>query len=209
MKERLHRWEIALMVGVVWALIWGIQTDREQRELADSLIRLHVIANSDRPEDQAVKLRVRDAVLEVVAQHSADMACVDEMEELLTGLLPELEETGRRVLEEAGFSYPVRAGLERCSFPTKQYDGFALPAGEYKALRLELGAAQGQNWWCVAFPPLCLGAAGEELDLARQAGIFTKEQTALMTQTGRQYVLRFRSMELLGQLKQWWREEIP
>lgn len=205
MKQKLYRWEIALLVGVICALVLGVRTDRAQKELADSLIRLHVIANSDTEEDQDTKLRVRDAVLEVVAGHSGQVATVAEMERLLTGLLPELEQVGQVAVREAGQDYSVRASLERVYFPTKQYEGFALPAGEYKALRLELGEAGGQNWWCVAFPPLCLGAAGEELDLAQQAGIFTKEQAALMTQTEEVYVLRFKSMELLGQLKQWWK----
>ena len=208
MKNTLYRWEIALMVGVVWTLIWGVRTDRAQKELADSLIRLHVIANSDSPADQSTKLQVRDAMLEYICENSPQVESVAEMEPILTAMLPELEQVGRQVLREEGCPYSLNASLERCHFPTKQYDGFSLPAGEYKALRLELGEAEGENWWCVAFPPLCLGAAGEELDLARQAGIFTKEQAALMTQNGSQYVLRFRSMELLGQLKQWWNGEI-
>ena len=100
-----------------------------------------------------------------------------------------------------GYSYPVTASLEKCWFPTKEYEGFALPAGEYTALRVVIGAGEGQNWWCVAFPPLCLGAASETVDQAAQAGLFGEDQVALVTQANEGYVLKFKSLELLGELK--------
>ena len=87
----------------------------------------------------------------------------------------------------------MTASLEECWFPTKEYEGFALPAGEYTALRVVIGAGEGQNWWCVAFPPLCLGAASETVDQAAQAGLFTQADEG--------YVLKFKSLELLGELK--------
>ena len=95
----------------------------------------------------------------------------------------------------------MTARLERCWFPTKEYDGFALPAGEYTALRVVIGEGQGQNWWCVAFPPLCLEAASETEDEAAAAGYFSPGQAALITEEDRGYVLKFRAMELLGEWK--------
>ena len=93
------------------------------------------------------------------------------------------------------------AQLTRCWFPTKTYDGFALPAGEYEALRVVIGDGRGQNWWCVAFPPLCLEAASETVDEAAAAGYFSPGQAALITEEDRGYVLKFKAMELLGEWK--------
>ena len=95
----------------------------------------------------------------------------------------------------------MSASLEECWFPTKEYDGFALPAGNYTALRVIIGEGKGQNWWCVAFPPLCLGAASETVDQALEAGYFTPEQGALVTGGGEGYVLKFKAMELLGEVQ--------
>ena len=104
-------------------------------------------------------------------------------------------------MTEQGFDYPVTAQLTDCWFPTKEYEGFALPAGTYTALRVTIGEGQGQNWWCVAFPPLCLGAASETVDQALEAGYFTENQGALVTGDGEGYVLKFKAMELLGELQ--------
>ena len=112
-----------------------------------------------------------------------------------------LEATGQAVVEEQGYDYPVSAKLEQCWFPTKEYDGFSLPAGNYTALRITIGEGKGQNWWCVAFPPLCFGAAGQTVDAAAQAGFFSEDQAALVTGENEGYILKFKSMELLGKLQ--------
>ena len=182
MDRKMKRWELALMCGVLCALALGGWLDREQERLADQVIRLHVIANSDSPEDQALKLEVRDQVLAHAeelypagADRTAAAAAIQEH-------LPELAAAGQRVLEERG-----------CDF--------ALPAGEYTALRVVIGEGAGQNWWCVAFPPLCLGAASETVEEAAQAGRFTDDQAALMTGETQGYVLKFKAIELWEGLK--------
>ena len=95
----------------------------------------------------------------------------------------------------------MTAQLTECWFPTKEYEEFALPAGTYTALRIVIGEGEGQNWWCVAFPPLCLGAASQSVEEATQAGYFDADQTALITGESEGYVLKFKGMELLGELK--------
>ena len=189
------------MAGVLCALVAGAWLGQEQTQLADRVIRLHVIANSDSAWDQALKLAVRDRVLakaETLYPANADRA---EVLEILNQNLPQLAQEGRNVVEEWGGDETVTAQVEQCWFPTKEYGEFALPAGEYTALRIVIGEGEGQNWWCVAFPPLCLGAASETIEEATQAGNFTPSQAALMTGESQQYVLKFKSMELLGQLK--------
>lgn len=201
MDRRLKRWELALMLGMLCALTVGVWLDREQEELADSVIRLHVIANSDSAGDQALKLAVRDRVLEQAECLYAQDVDREEARRALERHLNALAAAGQAVVEKWGYDYSVSAELTRCWFPTKEYEGFALPAGEYEALRVVIGEGEGQNWWCVAFPPLCLGAASETVEEAAQAGSFTKAQAGLITGETEPYVLKFKGMELLGELK--------
>ena len=128
-------------------------------------------------------------------------ATLAQAQAALEGRLSLLAAAGREVVEEQGYDYPVSAALEDCWFPTKEYEGFALPAGSYTALRVTIGEGKGRNWWCVAFPPLCLGAASETVDQALEAGRFTPEQGALVTGDGEGYVLKFKAMELLGEIQ--------
>ena len=201
MDRKLKTWEIALMFGVLIAVVTAGWLGREQKELAGSVIRFHVIANSDSAEDQALKLAVRDRVLARAEKLYPRNATLAQAQAALEGNLNLLAAAGRQVVEEQGFDYPVAATLEDCWFPTKEYEGFALPAGNYTALRVTIGAGKGQNWWCVAFPPLCLGAASETVEQALEAGHFTPDQGALVTGDGGGYVLKFKAMELLGELQ--------
>ena len=201
MDRKLKTWELALMLGVLIAVVAGGWLGQEQRELADSVIRFHVIANSDSEADQALKLAVRDRVLEEAQDLYPEDATLEEAQAALEDHLNALAAAGRTVVEDEGYDYPVTAQLTDCWFPTKEYEGFALPAGSYTALRVTIGEGRGQNWWCVAFPPLCLGAASETVDQAAQAGLFTPGQVALVTGEGEGYVLKFKAMELLGELQ--------
>ncbi|MCI8869812.1 MAG: stage II sporulation protein R [Lawsonibacter sp.] len=206
MDRGLKKWELALMFGVLCLLVFGSWVDWEQQQLAGRVIRLHVIANSDSPQDQALKLAVRDRVLARAEDLYPAGASREEALELLAAHLPELAREGQAAVEEWGGAQPVSARLEECWFPTKEYENFSLPAGEYTALRIVIGEGEGQNWWCVAFPPLCLGAASQTVEQAAQAGSFTPEQAALMTGENGGYVLKFKSMELLGELKAFFSE---
>lgn len=201
MDRKLKTWELALMCGVLIAVVAGSWLSQEQQELAGSVIRFHVIANSDSEADQALKLAVRDRVLEQAESLYPEGATLEEAQAALEGHLNLLAAAGREVVEEQGYDYPVAAALEDCWFPTKEYEGFALPAGNYTALRVTIGEGKGQNWWCVAFPPLCLGAASETVDQALEAGHFTPDQGALVTGDGEGYVLKFKAMELLGEIQ--------
>ena len=201
MSCRLYKWEMALIFGFVTALLWGVTTARAQGDLAERVIRIHVIANSDSENDQRLKLEVRDAVLELVAEAGEGVNDPAEMAQRLLPKLPELERAGEEVLRDRGCGDEVTATLTRCWFPTKHYSDFAFPAGEYTALRLVIGGGEGENWWCVAFPPLCVGAAAESIENAVSVGYFTQEQGALLTAQEGEYVLRFKSMELFGQIK--------
>lgn len=203
MDQKLKRWEVALLCGVLVALLWGAWMGQEQAQLAGQVIRLHVLANSDSQADQELKLAVRDRVLERAESLYPKDVTLEQARAILEDNLDDLAEAGQQVVDEAGKDYPVTARLEECWFPTKEYGDFALPAGEYTALRVVIGEGEGQNWWCVAFPPLCLGAASESVEEATEAGLFTQDQAGLMTRENEGYVLKFKSLELLGQLQGW------
>ncbi|MBQ3556926.1 MAG: stage II sporulation protein R [Oscillospiraceae bacterium] len=201
MPNRLRRWEAALMIAVAVAVPAGMWLNAEQAALADSVIRLHVIANSDSEADQALKLQVRDRILGQAADLYPAGADVETARQGIEEHLTQLAQAGQRVVEEQGYDYPVTAAVKEVWFPTKRYEDFSLPAGKYTALQVVIGEGSGQNWWCVVFPPLCLGSVTEELEAAEQAGSFTPGQTALITGESGGYVVKFKAMELWEHLK--------
>ena len=121
----------------------------------NSLIRFHVVANSDSEYDQSLKRAVRDAILSEVSPRLAASHSLDDSRRLLQELKPEMEKIAQGVVEEWGENYRVRADYGKFIFPTKSYGSLILPAGEYEAVRILIGQAEGSNWWCVLFPPLC------------------------------------------------------
>lgn len=119
------------------------------------IVRLHVLANSDTDEDQALKRKVRDAVIDYMKPYMLSSTNRSQAEQILAEHMPVVQEIARQIVQNNGFDYPVRVELGQHLFPTKTYGELALPAGNYQALRVLIGNAEGQNWWCVLFPPLC------------------------------------------------------
>ena len=200
---KLKFFEIALLIGLAVFLTSGALALRTQDELADKVVRLHVLANSDSEEDQALKLQVRDVVLEratAILEQSADRR---EAESRLRGELLELERVAAEEIAAEGYDYPVTVNLENTDFPTKEYDGFTLPAGEYLALRVIIGEGKGRNWWCVVFPPLCTSASADLPASALAAG-FSEEEVSLITEENQGYVLKFKAVEWWETLKEKW-----
>ena len=200
--RKFHTFELALLLALAAALLWGAWSLHRQDDLQEKMIRLHVIANSDSDADQTLKLCVRDAVLrraEDILKQSADMT---EARARLRDSLPAIGDAAAQELAAQGSGYAVSVSLEDTEFPRKTYDGFALPAGEYLALRVVIGAGEGRNWWCVVYPPLCTAAACELEGVALEGGM-TADDLSLMTGENAGYVLRFRSLELWERLRQW------
>lgn len=195
---RLRRWELIVLIGLCAALLLSLWLEREQTELSGSVLRLHVLANSDSEEDQALKLKVRDRILAQTQELVPEDAAVDEAERLLADSLEQLAQAGAQVVAAEGYDYPVTAELCEMWFPTRQYDSFSMPAGRYRALRVVIGEGKGQNWWCVVFPPLCLGASVRETAL--DSGM-TAQQAALLLGESEGYVIKFKAIELWEQLK--------
>lgn len=187
-----------LLTVCILFLLLGILPIHGEEQIYQSVLRLHVLANSDSAEDQALKLQVRDAVLEAATPLLE--GCTDRADAItrVGDNLARLEDAARRVIVEAGREDPVRVTLSEEVYPTKAYEGFCFPSGEYASLRVMIGDAEGQNWWCVLFPPLCVGAATEgRSEEACVAVGLTGEQYRVITETDRPtYVARFRILEV-------------
>jgi stage II sporulation protein R len=192
-SKGLKRWEIALFVGLAVGLLTASWAEGTQTRLAESVLRLHVIANSNSEADQAQKLRVRDVILQTAEPLLADCTTRQQAEEVLSTHTEELEQVAEDLLNEENSSYPVHVTLEKTWFPTKVYNGFSLPRGEYQALRVVIGDGAGENWWCVVFPPLCLGAAEDTAQQALSAGM-SQQDVELVTED--EYTLKFKVVEL-------------
>lgn len=188
------RWECALLLALGLFLALGVWLDAAHSALAGDVLRLHILANSDGEADQALKLQVRDRVLKEAAARLSGTAAREDAERVLAASLEPLARAGAEAVAAAGYGYPVTVSLETAWFPTKEYDGFSLPAGEYRALRVLIGEGKGRNWWCVVFPPLCLGAVTEPAEAAME--ILPDGERALITGDGEGYVLKFKLLEL-------------
>lgn len=203
MKMRILAW--LLTVTLMAAGLYAGQTLLEQQELAEKTVRLHVVANSDSEADQAQKLRVRDAVLEKVGQLTQDCGSAAQAREIIGTHLDEIAQAAQTVLDAENSGYLAQATLGVEEFETRYYDTFTLPAGEYPALRVNIGDAQGHNWWCVVFPSLCTAATTQEVAEYAQAGGFDADETQLITEGEEEYVLRFKTLEWLQKLRDWLR----
>lgn len=126
-----------------------------QEGIASEVLRFHVIANSDSAEDQAVKLKIKDALTKSLEPTLKNAKNIDEARALINESLYNLEVLSNQIIKENGYDYTATASIERGYFPLKVYGDLSLPPGEYEAVRIELGSATGQNWWCIMFPPLC------------------------------------------------------
>ena len=198
-SSKLRLWEAALFLAFGLTLLTGVWSSASQTALADQVLRLHVVANSDSAADQALKLAVRDMVLEQAAPLLEGANSQQAAEAALLPHLDDLARAGQAVLAQAGSSDPVTVSLTDQWFPTKVYDGFSLPAGTYRALKVVIGDGAGQNWWCVVFPPLCLASVTEEVAATAAVAGLSDGQVALITGQDGGYVLKFKVIE-------WWED---
>lgn len=177
----------------------------EDAELYDNVIRLHVLANSDSDADQALKLKVRDSVLETASTLLSGITDRDAAEAVLSDNLAVLEAAAHAALAAEGSSYTVSVTLTKEKYPTREYGNFALPAGKYTSLRVLIGNAEGRNWWCMLFPSLCIGAEKEAsvavIDESEciEAGL-TPSQVKIITGNSPTVKVKFRILEFVGNL---------
>lgn len=169
-------------------------------QLPRDVVRLHVVANSNGAEDQAVKLLVRDAVLEEAARWYQGAGSMEEASSQLCTHLQSIAGAARQVLGEQGVGYSATAQMTEMYFPTRDYGDFCLPAGRYRTLRVTLGEGAGKNWWCVVFPSLCLPAATQE-----EALLTLPEGERQVVEGGQEVQVKLKAVELWESLREWLR----
>ncbi len=210
-KERYFLFGAGIL-GLMMTLLIGYFTkgysETVQSGLSNHLIRFHVIANSDAPEDQALKNQVRDAVLERMKPLLKESENLEETRQLLQASISTIQETAEEVIHDHEKDYSVQVTLGPSLFPTKRYGDVVLPPGEYEALKIEIGEAIGQNWWCVMFPPLCFvdithGVIPEESKEQLQSILTEEEYDLILAVESSEDIpvkIRFKIVE-------WWQEK--
>ncbi len=189
----------AIGVGLCGCVILSLCGFAAQCEdISDRVLRLHILAASDSDEDQAVKLKVRDAILAQTDGLLDSVNTTAAAQEKLNRVLPRIEAIAREELRRNGSNDDVKAELCKMHFDTRVYESVTMPAGVYTALRVTIGEGAGHNWWCVVFPPMCLSSVCEQ----EMGDVLSESQTDIVTNPSR-YQVRFKVVEWYHQLRDW------
>ena len=189
--NKLKNWELALLLALCISLCACTWAEGRRQVISSGLIRLHVIAASDDDAEQALKLRVRDDVLEYLSPKLDEVSDSDEAQQIIKNELPNI----RKAAERSAEGREIQVSLSEEYYPTREYESFSLPAGRYQSLRVIIGEGEGHNWWCVVFPPLCISAAEQE----KAMDAMSDEERGIITEA-EGYEIKFRLVELWGEL---------
>lgn len=194
--KKIRLFEISLLIGFLVAIIFSITSFAQTcEEVRKDVLRLHVIANSDSREDQQLKLKVRDALLETGKNIFDGSVTRENAEEMIKKEKEKLIEAAEKVIRENGFDYNAEITVTEEFFTTRTYEDVTLPAGKYMAVRVLIGESAGKNWWCVMFPPLCIPAAQPDINL-----FFSKDEVKLV-ESKPEYEIRFKIIEIYESFK--------
>lgn len=185
----------ALIIGFVLTVFFSgiISFNKDYSHLQENVLRLHIIANSDSDEDQKLKLQIRD---EILAHSDEFFPQCENIQQAKCGIsenLADIRNIAQSVIDENGFDYTADAEIVDMYFDSKVYDNITMPKGNYTALRITLGKAEGHNWWCVMYPPLCVpvdGVAGDYFTEGEQDILYNPEK----------YEIRFRCVEIFNEI---------
>lgn len=184
-----------LMMLAVTTIMGFIPTDKDAAIYEDTL-RLHILANSDTEEDQALKYSIRDKLLAKYGEVLSVSGNPEEAKESASALIPSIERDVDIWIQEAGYRYDSEVSIGVEWYDTREYDSFTLPKGYYTSLKVMLGEADGKNWWCVMYPPLCLDIATEDAPADDAVMGYTKEEYTLINSKG--YNVKFKLLEVLS-----------
>ncbi len=194
----MKRTEFAVLIGLIISIIITSVTAfaADCQSIRSDTLRLHILANSDSEEDQELKLKVRDAILEKSPTLFEGSLNLDDAVKDAQESLDEIKATAEEEIFASGYNYNVKVYLCDMYFDTREYEEFTLPAGEYKAVRIEIGKAEGKNWWCVLFPALCIPASQ---DSAQMDEVFSESEIQVVTEP--KYKAKFAIVELFERFK--------
>ena len=193
---------IVFAAGFLW-YYHGYRQQQMQVNIAEKILRFHVRANSDSSSDQALKLKVRDALGGYMQTKLTAAADLDECKIIVEKNLPQIIHTAEQVIRQEGYDYPVSAGIETETFPERTYGAYTFPAGDYQALHVEIGSGQGHNWWCVMYPDMCFqgavyGVENGEAGQALQQVLSEDEYDAVLK--SRRFRIRFKYLDFLNRI---------
>lgn len=204
---------LCLMITYIYSESQKINTFSE--DYKENLIRFHVLANSDSEEDQALKLKVRDKVINYLKPKLQNAKSISESEKIIKSEKNNLIDISTKTIKQNGYDYDVNINLGYSKFPTKQYSSVVLPAGEYKSLKIIIGKGQGKNWWCVMFPPLCFvdeqnNVIDKETD-EKLREVLTKDEYEMIVEKDNEHVkdlqIKFKIVEIVQKLLNLGKEE--
>ena len=193
---------VAIIISIIFLLLWNISVFAYQcGEIRSDVLRLHILANSDSEEDQQLKLKVRDAILEEGFEIFDGSVTIENAVNKISPQMNRIKETAEKIIKENGFNYDVTVTLDEEFFSTRIYnDSVTLPAGKYLALKVVIGSGEGKNWWCVMFPALCLPAAEtnqrEEIDK-----VLNSDEEEIILESSK-YAVKFKIVEIIESLKE-------
>lgn len=205
----MRKLELAAVIGIIGAICFADFSEFADRvaHLREEVLRLHILADSDDPEDQALKLKVRDTLLEHADTLFAGCDSPEEIRERAVEKSETIRLLAQSVLEENGCTDRVTVQLVQMDFDEKQYEQITMPAGHYDALRILIGEAEGQNWWCVMYPPLCIPAGtGVSADLAETEDFFDPETADLLEHSAK-FEVRFKCLEWIESIRSYFVKE--
>jgi stage II sporulation protein R len=194
MKKRI---KLSILFGLISAMLLSVSHFNALcDDLRHNILRLHIIANSDSVADQTLKIEIRDEILNRTSDLFLNITDLEEAKQKVGNSLDEFEKIANTVIAEKGFDYKATAYLKESYFDTRVYDDFTLPAGYYPSLIIELGKAEGKNWWCVVFPTVCIPAASKG-DLSDSV----KAESANIAKQSSRYIMRFKTVEIYEKIK--------
>ena len=194
---KLKKFTLAICMGLVISILVSMaRFDASCLELKENLLRLHIVANSDSAEDQALKLKVRDRILRVGSTAFCDNENLVIAKQTAEKMLPLFTDEALKVIEENGYDYDVKVTVDKAFFDTRVYENFTLPAGEYDALKVVIGEGKGKNWWCVIFPSVCIPSASN-----KNISTVVSSNTYQITKNASKYVMKFKVIEWYESIK--------
>lgn len=203
MKSRILQYIILFLLFAIFiAITINSYASSVSNNIKNNFFRLHILANSNSTSDQELKLKVRDAILSYMREISYKDLTKDEAILLTKNNLENFQKIAEKVIEDEGFSYPIKVEIGNFYFPTKYYGNISLPAGYYDGLKIEIGTGNGDNWWCTLFPPLCFvdisaGIIDEETEKDLKENL-NSEDFAIITGNSHSIKLKFKLLEVLS-----------
>lgn len=184
---------VAFVLAVIYSMI---PFQAECADISEEVFRLHILANSDSDEDQNLKLKVRDKVLEYTESLFEEANSKEEAETVISDNLQSISNTAYREVLDNGYDYAVKAEITNMYFTTRYYENYTLPSGMYDALRITIGEGEGHNWWCVMYPSICISTEKEQDEKAKE--VFDEQQYEIVKNEQFQY--KFKIVEFFEKI---------